>query len=343
MEDINLTGPTTMAAPWGLEARILLVTTACKFFDVNRIVEMRTAIGQKIRPGEDTRYLSAGEFLEYLNVREVFPKPPNVFRVTQVLELLVEAGILTRITGAGGSAIQMTGIMPGRYMFTGMVDGHRAQFRVVSVLGPEFLYRLCEPVVAHVAGTDGNGDPVAGTGLVIHEKHILTCRHVVCDMKLNPTQRVQGQDYEIGSLHCHPRFDIALLRMSGPSLAPVAGLFFQQPIVGQDVYTLGYPKLPGLREASVTMQPGAVTNELVTSLAGDPLFLYSAIARPGNSGGPVMSRTGYVLGLSIGDSIGQYPGEDAFSPHYAGIPAQVLVQAVQDLDVGIGLPFESHE
>ena len=211
------------------------------------------------------------------------------------------------------------------------------------MLGPEFLHRLCASVLAHISGTDGKGDPVGGTGLVVDERHILTCRHVVCDMKLDPTQRVQGQDYEIDSLHCHPRFDIAMMRMSGPPLTPVPGLFFQPPIVGQDVYTLGYPQLPGLREASVTMQLGAVTNEWVTSLAGDPLFLYSAIARPGNSGGPVMSENGYVVGLSTMDSIGQYPGEDAFSPHYAGIPAQVLVQAVQDLDLGISLPFEPYE
>lgn len=134
-----------------------------------------------------------------------------------------------------------------------------------------------------------------------------------------------------------------MMRVSGPPLTPVPGFFFQPPIVGQDVYTLCYPRLPGLREASVTMQPGAVTNEWVTSLAGDPLFLYSAIARPGNSGGPVLSEDGYVVGLSVLDSIGQYRGEDAFSPHYAGIPAQVLVQAVQDLDLGISLPFEPYE
>ena len=96
---------------------------------------------------ESSRYLSAVEFLEYLNVKQVFPKPPNVFRVTQLLEQLVDAGILTRVTVARDSGIKMTGITPGRYMFTGMVDGHRAGFRVVSVLGPEFLHRLCAPVV----------------------------------------------------------------------------------------------------------------------------------------------------------------------------------------------------
>ena len=104
------------------------------------------------------------------------------------------------------------------------------------------------------------------------------------------------------------------------------------------MYTLGYAKLPGLRDASVTMQQGAVTNESVTSLAKESLFLYSAISRPGNSGGPVMSEDGYFVGLSIVNATGQYHTEDAFSPHYAGIPAQVLVKAVEDLSLASSCP-----
>ena len=117
----------------------------------------------------------------------------------------------------------------------------------------------------------------------------------------------------------------------------------QAPVVAQTVYTVGYPKLPGLREASVVMQQGVVTNESVTSLAGESLFLYSAISRPGNSGGPVMSEDGYMVGLSIVDATGQYQAKEAFSPHYAGVPSQVVVKAVEDLGLGIQLPFEHYE
>ena len=55
--------------------------------------------------------------------------------------------------------------------------------------------------------------------------------------------------------------------VDGPPLAPLSGAVFQAPVVGQMVFTLGYPKLPALRDASVTMQHGAVTKEEVTSLA----------------------------------------------------------------------------
>ena len=223
-------------------------------------------------------------------------------------------------------------------------EAQRDLFRLVPVLGPEYLYRLCAPSLVHITGTN-DGVAVAGTGLVVHASHILTCRHVVSDMELDRNQMFQGSEYAINadSIHRHPEIDMAVMRVNGPPLSPMQGGLLQAPVVGQTVYTLGYPKLPGLQDASVTMQQGAVTNESVTSLAKESLFLYSAISRPGNSGGPVMSEEGYVVGISIVNATGQYHGEDAFSPHYAGIPAQVLVKAVEDLSLGIHLPLENYE
>ena len=151
-------------------------------------------------------------------------------------------------------------------------------------------------------------------------------------MTVDSRQTFQGREYAVDhdSIHRHTAVDVAVVRVEGPPLSPLDGALMQAPIVAKTVYTRGYPKLPGLRDASVTMQPGAVTNESVVSFAGDRLFLFSAISRPGNSGGPVVSEDGYLVGLSIVDATGQYPANEAFSPHYAGIPAQVVVQAVKD-------------
>ena len=91
------------------------------------------------------------------------------------------------------------------------------------------------------------------------------------------------------------------------------------------------------------MQQGAVTNESVTSLSGESLFLYSAISRPGNSGGPVVSEDGYIVGLSIVDARAEYCSDEAFSPHCAGIPSQVVVEAVASLGLGMELPYEDYE
>ena len=98
--------------------------------------------------------------------------------------------------------------------------------------------------------------------------------------------------------------------------------------------------MPFTRNASLTMQPGAVTSESVVSLSGKDLFLYSAISRPGNSGGPVVSEDGYVVGISSEDLRST---DVAFSPHYAGVPSHVIANAVEEMELEVKIPLEGFE
>ena len=56
-----------------------------------------------------------------------------------------------------------------------------------------------------------------------------------------------------------------------------------------------------------------------------------------------MSEDGYIVGLSIVDARAEYCSDEAFSPHYAGIPSQVVVEAVASLGLGMELPYEDYE
>lgn len=338
----ELVGPDTMNAPWGLESRFKLVQLACEFFDVGNAEANHTLIGKELTRGDHGQFpmLTVGDFLKYLEVKEAFSKAPNAFRVAQILRKMEDADLLSH----GGSGNRSVARMDYQYAhYTTKVEARRKKFRFVPVLGPEFLYDLCARGLVHITGTNKDGDVAAGTGLVVHPSYILTCRHVVCDMKMDEQQEFQRHEVKAKSVYSHPQVDIALIHVEGPPLSPLQGAIFQKPFVAQTVYTLGYPKLSGLMDASVTMQHGTVTKELATSLSGDSLFLYSAISRPGNSGGPVMSDEGYVVGLSVVDVTGQYQQDERFAPHYAGIPAQVVVEAVKDLCLDIQLPFEDYE
>ena len=338
----KLFGPDTMNAPWGLESRLKLAKLACQFFDFSRIADNHKAIGKAVSGAQSLHPLTAEDFIKFLELSRAFSKTPNGFLVMNFLQQMVSKGLLV-YAGQGRSPVLG---LKDHYLYIEMgLEARRGSFRLVRLLGPEFLYKLCAPSLVHITGTNENGDVVGGTGFVVNTSYVLTCRHVVSDMKLKHRQTIQGREYTVNakSVHQHPSIDVAVIRVDGPPLSPLKGALFQPPVVAKTVYTLGYPKLPMLREASVTMQHGAVTNQSVTSLEGDNLFLYSAISRPGNSGGPVMSEDGYVVGLSIVDSAGKYVENDAFSPHYAGIPAQVVVKAVKDLGLGIELVFEGYE
>ena len=340
--DTSLFGPHTMNGPWGLDSRLKLVALACDFFNVKKIAAHHATIGKALSKQGNPTPLTAADFLQYLHVKSVFPKAPNAFRVARILERMVSTGLLVHV-GSGSSSV--TGLQNHYIYALTPHDARRGLFRLVPVLGPQYLFRLCEPGLVHITGTNAKGDEVAGTGLVVDSRHILTCRHVVSDMTVNPRQTFQGSQYAVdhGSIRRHTGVDVAVVPVEGPPLSPLDGALMQAPVVGMTVYTLGYPKLPGLRDASLTMQQGAVTNQAVASLTGERLFLYSAISRPGNSGGPVVSEDGYVVGLASVDATGLYGADEAFSPHYAGIPAQVVVHAVQDLGLGIELPFEHYE
>ena len=89
-----------------------------------------------------------------------------------------------------------------------------------------------------------------------------------------------------------------------------------------------------------------MTNGSVHVFGGSELFLYSAISRPGDSGGAVVSDEGYVVGMTteLSDSrVLARNGEDVFSPHYAGIPSHVLARAVDELGLGVQIPLETYE
>ena len=340
--DYQLISPDGMNGPWGWESRIKLVELACEFFSFVKIRENHELIGKKLSNVKEPMPLTIGDFLKYLEVRKAYSKKPNVFRVAEIISKMAFAGILAY---AGRGKRALAGLDDYYLYFAMDVEARRGRFRFVSVLGPEFLFHLCAKGLVHITGTNSDGDVVAGTGLVIHPSYVLTCGHVVSDMKVDKQQEFQGQECAVNkdSIHVHDKVDIAIICVDGPPLSPLPGAIFQAPVVAQTVYTLGYPKLAGLRDASVTMQPGAVTNESVTSLSGDELFLYSAISRPGNSGGPVISGEGYLVGLSVVDATGRYRRDEAFSPHYMGIPAQVVVKAVEELCLGIQLPLEDYE
>lgn len=335
---------TGTGGPWSLDARLVLVREACEFFGLAKLGERHSRDEEPPGRRPQAELPTVLDFASSLTARGVFGRQPSFPQVLQILRRMEATGLLVSI-GQGKLSIPGLG---DRYISPQSWDALVANpFRLVPVLGPEYLYRICEPGLVQITGRDLEGDVVAGTGLAIHPCFILTCAHVLNDMVVDDRQLFQGRTCQVAhaKYHLHPAADVALLRVDVDSvpLTPIAGLVLRTPVVGQDVFALGYPKIPGVSESVVTLQSGSVTNERVQSLAGEELFLYSAIARPGNSGGPIISDEGYLVGLSVVDATARYRGEGAFSPHYAGVPADVVTEAVTELDLGVGLTYETCE
>ena len=219
---------------------------------------------------------------------------------------------------------------------------------MAKTLGGRFIHHQISPAIVQITGEDSNGDERAGSGVVFDPHHILTCGHVVSGMKVNRIQTFQGTRVTVDEVFVTDKdIDVGVLRVQ-ESLRAVPGLAFLAPFVTQRVYTFGYPRipcaLPGKSGNSpLIVQGGEVTNSAVTMFGAADLFLYSAIARPGNSGGAIVSDDGYVVGITTDATEGRYGEEPPSSPHYAGIPAHVIDRAIDDMNLGIRLPYETFD
>jgi S1-C subfamily serine protease len=69
-------------------------------------------------------------------------------------------------------------------------------------------------------------------------------------------------------------------------------------------------------------------------------MLFSAIARPGNSGGPIVSEKGRVLGL-VSKEV-KFDGTSTF-PFFAAVPAEVIAKALLELSCPVELPIDTFE
>ena len=92
------------------------------------------------------------------------------------------------------------------------------------------------------------------------------------------------------------------------------GMVFREPRWADEVFVFGYPRVPMTAEMAISVQRGEVVNlarstdyavqrgEVVNPATEsipdrDKVFLFSAITRPGNSGGPIVAGDGRVIGL----------------------------------------------
>lgn len=72
-----------------------------------------------------------------------------------------------------------------------------------------------------------------------------------------------------------------------------------------------------------------VTQDTAETTFRESCFLYSAVTRPGNSGGPIVAGDGRVIGIVAHDTFDKARGEQA--RFFRGIPANKVVGALADL------------
>lgn len=149
--------------------------------------------------------------------------------------------------------------------------------------------------------SSGTGFYVTKDGQVLTNKHVVAgCQRVTVD---NLPARMVA-DSEI--------FDLALLKVDSATDTTPARFATSSARLNSDVTVVGYPLLGLLTNINVTR--GSVSS--MTGIQGDAFTMQiSAPVQPGNSGGPVLSDAGTVVGvvvakldaMRVADAIGDIP------------------------------------
>ena len=153
-----------------------------------------------------------------------------------------------------------------------------------------------------IEGT-GCGGVVEGSGFVVGNGLVVTNAHVVAGIN-NPVITDRAGLHRSTVVEFDPNLDIAVLRTSGldANPLPVDSAIEQRGTVAA---VLGYPGGGGFTAgaAAILERQSAVGRNIYDSgLIRRDIYVLQAVVRPGNSGGPLVSPTGVVIGVVFATS-----------------------------------------
>jgi S1-C subfamily serine protease len=137
-----------------------------------------------------------------------------------------------------------------------------------------------------------------GTAFSVSHEHLLTAYHVVADSKELWVGPVAGKSWTRAEvIKVAPELDLALLR-APVQAKPMTLAKWDSVPVGLEVFVMGYPqpKIQGLSKKITQGIFNGVRSESSSS-PSSKLFQFSAEVNKGNSGAPVISSDGLVIGM----------------------------------------------
>ncbi|HXZ99088.1 MAG TPA: MarP family serine protease [Candidatus Binatia bacterium] len=154
-------------------------------------------------------------------------------------------------------------------------------------------------VVAY--GCDGPDGAVAGSAWPVGPNLVLTNAHVVAGSQTQQVRTPDGRAIDATVVLFDPDVDVAILRVPGLGLSPLA-IAGGNPAVGTQGAVIGYPEGGPEAEAPAAVRGtiNATTwNIYYDSYVTRSTVVLSADVIPGDSGGPVVNLNGQVIGVTF--------------------------------------------
>lgn len=157
----------------------------------------------------------------------------------------------------------------------------------------EQLVTMVRPAVVTIRHTGrGERDTGLGTGFVISADGLIaTNLHVIGEARPISVELADGRTFAVTEVHASDRgADLAIVRIDAAGLQPLKLAGGQQLEDGQEVVAIGNPH--GLERSVVT---GRVSGQ--REIDGVEMIQLAIPIESGNSGGPLLDRTGRVHGI----------------------------------------------
>lgn len=160
---------------------------------------------------------------------------------------------------------------------------------------PREIAKITLPSVVLVVGEDDEGKAISsGSGFFVREGIIATNNHVIEGASsLYAKTRGSKKLYPLRLIIARPRTDLALFIIDGVRKPPLPLANFNQVEIGDEIYAVGNPA--GLEG---TFSQGLVSG--IRKLEGKDLLQISAPITHGSSGGPILNKSGKVIGVAVG-------------------------------------------
>lgn len=140
---------------------------------------------------------------------------------------------------------------------------------------------------------DGGGH---ASGVIIKDDYVLTARHCVKSQLPSIVKAADGREYVPGSVKISELYDIAVLYV--PGVTGTTELYQGTVEMFDPVFVLGTPAHP---EFAQSIGYGMIVG-LDFSMEGywEHVWRYNAGTGKGNSGGPVVTPSGKIIGIHVG-------------------------------------------
>jgi S1-C subfamily serine protease len=174
-----------------------------------------------------------------------------------------------------------------------------------AALANDAVVAATRPSVVKIRGVAPSCQKVLeGSGFVVSPNRVMSNAHVVAGSD-SVTVEVDGQNYDAAVVSYDPDADISMLDVPDLPSAPLA--FAEQAApTGTDAVVMGYPgggdfvATPArVREIIELNGPDIYRTTTVTR----EVYTIRGTVRQGNSGGPMIDRTGMVLGVVFGAAV----------------------------------------